>query len=319
MSKILRWSTIPVLIFLVFSVSSVIFIDSVHSTEPTGTLSSVSPATDIGSSSVSESQPPSGVKSRSKFQLITYIVPALGVLGLLFTLWKSRWVSTQDVGTERMARIADNITDGAMSFLKAEYSILFVFVLAVAALLGFAGSQQGDLSSPLISLSFVLGAFCSALAGFIGMRVATKANVRTTQAARGSLGKALEVAFAGGSVMGMGVVGLGPCSGAVVVQNGVNGPPVTGAVGEEPSQREQLRIAQSKKDEIEKAVKQLKGFIPFYENKNNVEYNSDKEKFFIKTLEGDHLISEGDYIIKGVKGEFYPCKPDIFESTYEKV
>ena len=76
-----------------------------------------------------------------------------------------------------MARIADNITDGAMSFLKAEYSILFVFVLAVAALLGFAGSQQGDLSSPLISLSFVLGAFCSALAGFIGMRVATKANV----------------------------------------------------------------------------------------------------------------------------------------------
>ncbi|MDC0265893.1 sodium-translocating pyrophosphatase [Mariniblastus sp.] len=209
MSKILRWSTIPVLIFLVFSVSSMILIDSAQSTEPTGTSSSVSPAADIGYSSVSDSQPPSGVKSRSKFQLITYIVPALGVLGLLFTLWKSRWVGRQEVGTERMARIADNITDGAMSFLKAEYSILLVFVLAVAALLGFAGSQQGELSSPLISLSFVLGAFCSALAGFIGMRVATKANVRTTQAARGSLGKALEVAFAGGSVMGMGVVGLG--------------------------------------------------------------------------------------------------------------
>ena len=108
-----------------------------------------------------------------------------------------------------MARIADNISDGAMSFLKAEYSILFIFVIAVAALLGFAGAQQGETSSPLIALSFVLGAFCSALAGFIGMRVATKANVRTTQAARGSLGKALEVAFAGGSVMGMGVVGLG--------------------------------------------------------------------------------------------------------------
>ena len=122
---------------------------------------------------------------------------------------ESRWVAKQDVGTERMARIADSITDGAMSFLKAEYSILFIFVLAVAALLGFAGSQQGESSSPLISLSFILGAFCSALAGFIGMRVATKANVRTTQAARGSLGSALEVAFAGGSVMGMGVVGLG--------------------------------------------------------------------------------------------------------------
>ena len=95
-----------------------------------------------------------------------------------------------------------------MSFLKAEYSILIVFVIAVAALLGYAGTTQ-ESSSPLIALSFVLGAFCSALAGFIGMRVATKANVRTTNAARESLGKALEVAFSGGSVMGMGVVGLG--------------------------------------------------------------------------------------------------------------
>ena len=209
MSKILRWSTIPVLILSIFAVSSVIFIDSANSTEPTGTLSSVSPASDIGTSSVDESTATNGVKNRSKFQLITYIVPALGILGLLFTLWKSRWVSRQEVGSERMARIADNISDGAMSFLKAEYSILIIFVIAVAALLGFAGAQQGETSSPLIALSFVLGAFCSALAGFIGMRVATKANVRTTQAARGSLGKALEVAFAGGSVMGMGVVGLG--------------------------------------------------------------------------------------------------------------
>ena len=100
-------------------------------------------------------------------------MPALGILGLLFTLWKSRWVSRQEVGSERMARIADNISDGAMSFLKAEYSILIIFVIAVAALLGFAGAQQGETSSPLIALSFVLGAFCSALAGFIGMRVAT--------------------------------------------------------------------------------------------------------------------------------------------------
>ncbi len=96
-----------------------------------------------------------------------------------------------------------------MSFLRAEYSVLIIFVIAVAALLGWSGSTQGDGSSPLIALSFALGAFCSALAGFIGMRVATKANVRTTHAARTGLGQALEVAFAGGSVMGMGVVGLG--------------------------------------------------------------------------------------------------------------
>ncbi len=138
-----------------------------------------------------------------------YLIPLLGVVGLAFTLWKSKWVSSQDPGTEKMQRIAQNIADGAMSFLKAEYSVLIVFVIAVAVLLGWAGSKQGDTSSPLIALSFVLGAFCSALAGFIGMRVATKANVRTTNAAQTGLGKALEVAFGGGSVMGMGVVGLG--------------------------------------------------------------------------------------------------------------
>ena len=142
-------------------------------------------------------------------QLVTYLIPVFGLLGLIFTFWKSSWVAKQEVGTERMARIAKNITDGAMSFLRAEYSVLIVFVIAVAALLGWSGTTQGDSSSPLIALSFVLGAFCSALAGFIGMKVATKANVRTTNAARTGLGQALEVAFAGGSVMGMGVVGLG--------------------------------------------------------------------------------------------------------------
>ena len=140
---------------------------------------------------------------------IIYVIPVLGLVGLLFTFWKSSWVAQQEVGTEKMAGIAQNITDGAMSFLKAEYSILFIFVIAVAALLGWGASTQGDASSPLIALSFVLGALCSGLAGFIGMRVATKANVRTTNAARTGLGQALEVAFAGGSVMGMGVVGLG--------------------------------------------------------------------------------------------------------------
>ncbi|QEG02864.1 Putative K(+)-stimulated pyrophosphate-energized sodium pump [Stieleria maiorica] len=140
---------------------------------------------------------------------IAYLIPLFGLAGLGFTFWKTSWVGQQEVGGEKMARIAANISEGAMSFLKAEYSILAVFVIGVACLLGYAGSTQGESSSPLVALSFASGAICSALAGFIGMTVATKANVRTTNAAQTSLGKALEVAFAGGSVMGMGVVGLG--------------------------------------------------------------------------------------------------------------
>jgi len=133
---------------------------------------------------------------------------AFGILGLIYVFVKNAWVSKQEVGNEKMARIAKNIADGAMSFLKAEYKILSVFVAAVAVLLFFKGqSEEG--SNGLVALSFIVGAICSALAGFIGMRVATKANVRTTNAARTSLPKALEVAFAGGSVMGLGVVGLG--------------------------------------------------------------------------------------------------------------
>ncbi|MCB0572168.1 MAG: sodium/proton-translocating pyrophosphatase, partial [Phaeodactylibacter sp.] len=141
-------------------------------------------------------------------QSITLIIPLFGLLALLYTFWRTSWVSKKEVGTERMARIAKNISEGAMAFLKAEYRVLAVFVLAVAILLAISGSSE-ETSSPLIALSFVTGAVCSALAGFIGMRVATKANVRTTNAARTSLGAALEVAFAGGSVMGLGVVGLG--------------------------------------------------------------------------------------------------------------
>jgi len=140
-------------------------------------------------------------------QTILYMIPAFGVLALLFTMWKSSWVSKQEVGTERMGRIADNIADGAMSFLKAEYRVLAIFVAVVAVLMAVSGNTPN--SHMLVALSFVLGAICSALAGFIGMRVATKANVRTTNAARTGLGKALEVAFAGGAVMGLGVVGLG--------------------------------------------------------------------------------------------------------------
>ncbi len=134
-------------------------------------------------------------------------MPVFGLLGLLYVLWKSAWINKQDAGTDKMKKIAGHIAEGAMAFLKAEYKILSIFVVCVALLLAFTANSET--SSPLVGLSFVLGAFCSALAGFIGMRVATKANVRTTNAARTSLGKALEVAFTGGSVMGMGVVGLG--------------------------------------------------------------------------------------------------------------
>ena len=140
-------------------------------------------------------------------QTLMMAIPAFGVLALLYTFWKSGWVGKQDEGTEKMSKIAKHISDGAMSFLKAEYKLLAVFVAIVAVLLGLTAAS--DTSSPLVALSFILGAICSALAGFIGMKVATKANVRTTAAARTSLGKALEVAFAGGAVMGLGVVGLG--------------------------------------------------------------------------------------------------------------
>ena len=141
-------------------------------------------------------------------QTITYIIPVFGVLGLIYMFWKSSWVSKQEVGTDLMGRIAKNIADGAMAFLRAEYRVLAFFVIAVAALLLYSGTASEG-SHPLIAISFIFGAVCSALAGFIGMKVATKANVRTTNAARTSLGRALEVAFAGGSVMGMAVVGLG--------------------------------------------------------------------------------------------------------------
>ncbi|MGB3798869.1 MAG: sodium-translocating pyrophosphatase [Lewinella sp.] len=134
-------------------------------------------------------------------------VPILGVVALIFMAIRYSWVSKQDPGNPRMVRIGQNIADGAMAFLRAEYRVLAIFVAVVAALLIF--TADAATSSYMIGISFILGAVCSALAGFIGMRVATKANVRTTNAARESLGKALGVAFAGGSVMGLGVVGLG--------------------------------------------------------------------------------------------------------------
>ncbi len=140
-------------------------------------------------------------------QTLIYAIPVFGIVALLYTFWKSAWVSKQEVGTDKMARIAKNIADGAMAFLKAEYKVLAIFVAIVTLLMAWSGNNAG--SSIMVGFSFLLGAICSGLAGFIGMKVATKANVRTTQAARTSLGRALEVAFAGGAVMGMGVVGLG--------------------------------------------------------------------------------------------------------------
>ncbi|MFO7864725.1 MAG: sodium-translocating pyrophosphatase, partial [Salinivirgaceae bacterium] len=139
---------------------------------------------------------------------LLYYLLAAGFVGLIFTFWKTAWVKKQDMGNEKMVRISKNIADGAMAFLKAEYKVLAVFVAAVAVLLFFKGQSETD-SNGLVAVSFIVGAILSALAGFLGMRIATKANVRTTNASRISLNKGLEVAFNGGSVMGVSVVALG--------------------------------------------------------------------------------------------------------------
>lgn len=136
-----------------------------------------------------------------------YLVPVMGLIGLLYTFWKFVWVSKQDAGTDRMKEISTYIAEGAMAFLRAEWKILTYFGIIVALLLAFMGSRNPD-SHWSIAVAFLLGAFFSALAGYIGMRAATKANVRTAHAARTSLAQALKVSFTGGAVMGMGVAGL---------------------------------------------------------------------------------------------------------------
>ena len=138
---------------------------------------------------------------------IIYLVPLFGVLALIYTAVRSAWVSKQPAGDERMTTIARYIAEGAMSFLKAEYKVLSAFVVLACFGLFFLGMTNAN-SHPSIVGSFIVGAFFSALAGFIGMRIATKANVRTAEAAKTSLSKALNVSFAGGAVMGMGVAGL---------------------------------------------------------------------------------------------------------------
>jgi K(+)-stimulated pyrophosphate-energized sodium pump len=139
--------------------------------------------------------------------LLFYAVPAMGIVGLLYTLLKFNWVSKQDAGNDRMKEISTYIAEGAMAFLKAEWKILGYFVVIVALLLGFMATKNAE-SHWSIAVSFIIGAVFSATAGYIGMKVATKANVRTAQAAKTSLAQALKVSFTGGSVMGLGVSGL---------------------------------------------------------------------------------------------------------------
>ncbi|GAA4780595.1 sodium-translocating pyrophosphatase [Olivibacter ginsenosidimutans] len=138
---------------------------------------------------------------------LIYLIPVFGIIGILIMLAKSSWVSKQDAGDTNMQELAGHIANGAMAFLKAEWKILSYFVVIAGVLLAWSGTLS-PYSSWVIALSFIIGAVTSAFAGYIGMRIATKANVRTTQAARTSLAKALKVSFTGGTVMGLGVAGL---------------------------------------------------------------------------------------------------------------
>lgn len=144
---------------------------------------------------------------------VIYLAPAFGILGLVVMAFKSAWVGKQDAGEPKMQELAGYIADGAMAFLKAEWKVLSIFVLITAALLAYSGTihevnGREIHSSWIIAIAFIVGAVFSATAGYIGMKVATKANVRTTQAARTSLKQALRVSFTGGTVMGLGVAGL---------------------------------------------------------------------------------------------------------------
>jgi len=135
-------------------------------------------------------------------------IPIIGAVALLYAIYKAVWVARQDAGTDEMKELASHVAEGAMAFIKREYSIIVIFVGVVALLLAISNMGVAD-SSWLIAVSFICGAFASGLAGYVGMKVATQANVRTANAARNSLNDGLRVAFAGGSVMGLTVVGLG--------------------------------------------------------------------------------------------------------------
>ncbi|MEN8164019.1 MAG: sodium-translocating pyrophosphatase [Acidobacteriota bacterium] len=139
---------------------------------------------------------------------LIYLCPAVAILALIYAYMKASWVRAQDEGTDRMKMIGGWIADGAMAFLSREYRVLSIFVIAVAILLGVSNQMVGGDTNGVIAVSFVLGAFCSALAGYFGMKTATAANTRTASAARQGLNQALQVAFNGGAVMGLSVVGL---------------------------------------------------------------------------------------------------------------
>ena len=136
-----------------------------------------------------------------------YMPIAMALLGLAYMLFKQSWVMKQDAGDGKMKEISDHIYEGAQAFLKAEYRLLTIFVVVVSALLAVVASVV-ETTSYLIVIAFAFGAAFSAFAGNIGMKIATKTNVRTTQAARTSLPKALKISFGGGTVMGLGVAGL---------------------------------------------------------------------------------------------------------------
>ncbi|AMQ00219.1 Inorganic pyrophosphatase [Pedobacter cryoconitis] len=146
-------------------------------------------------------------------QNLIYFIPLFGLVGILVMAFQSAWVTRQEAGDKNMSELAGYIADGAMAFLKAEWKVLSYFVIIAGILLAWSGTLTGSAanpihSSPIIAVAFLIGAVFSALAGYLGMRIATKANVRTTQAARTSLAQALKVSFRGGTVMGFGVAGL---------------------------------------------------------------------------------------------------------------
>ena len=212
---------------------------------------------------------------------IIYLVPLLGIFGLIVMAIKSAWVSKQDAGDANMKELAGYIADGAMAFLKAEWKVLSIFVVFAAALLAYSGTvhkigERELHSSWVISISFIIGAVFSAMAGYIGMKVATKANVRTTQAARTSLKQALKVSFTGGTVMGLGVAGL-----AIFGLGGL--------------------------------------FIVFLKMFNVVEVNSDQMKTAIEVLTGFSLGAESIALFARVGGGIYTKAADVGADLVGKV
>ena len=139
---------------------------------------------------------------------LIYILPVFGILGLVYMLYLFFWVKKQSAGNEKMEKLSGYIATGALAFLKAEYRMLAVFVVVAGGALGVLSAMGLIPAGLYIVVAFVIGAVFSALAGNIGMRIATKANVRTAEAAKTSLPQAMKVAFRGGTVMGLGVAGL---------------------------------------------------------------------------------------------------------------